>query len=444
MGVAVFVVYAAVMLAVAGSFGNREINARSFFLNSRSSSAALVACSLVASCVGASATIGMVGLAFTVGTPAFWWLGSGAIGLSILTVLLARRVRSSGACTLPEMLDAHLGSQVRRLTSAIIVVAWTAILAAQFVALTQILAALTGLSPRISLMLGVLLIVTHTLVSGQSGVMRLDRLQCCIMAAGLLLAAVWLAQLNPGVLKTISIETTNARFPLHRLLYFLTVLGGSYVVCPMLFGRLLSAESAAAARTGSLWAAVALCGASALIVLIGLLSQGLIPGDTPPDRVLTGVVATAMPAWASYVIYLTLASAVVSSADSCLLTASLILAGDLLQRKGLRCARCCIIGLALAGLLLTFMDKGILDFLLMANDVYVCGVVPPVLCALMWSETRKPRRGIFMAGILCGGALGLLSSMTGASSFSYLGIAASAALAVVSFRSAQARPAAHG
>jgi hypothetical protein len=144
MGIALFAVYAAAMLAVAGSFGKGKADELSFFLNKRTGSAALVAFSIVASCVGASATMGMVGLAFTVGTPAFWWLGSGAAGLSVLTVLLARRVRSSRAYTLPEMLEAHLGSHVRRLASAIIVVAWTAILAAQFTALTQILAALTG------------------------------------------------------------------------------------------------------------------------------------------------------------------------------------------------------------------------------------------------------------------------------------------------------------
>jgi Na+/proline symporter len=74
----------------------------------------------------------------------------------------------------------------------------------------------------------------------------------------------------------------------------------------MLFGRLLSAESAKAARKGALWAIAGLCCASVLIVLIGLLSQGLIPGDTPADQVLTGVVRASLPAWMAYVMHLTL------------------------------------------------------------------------------------------------------------------------------------------
>ena len=57
-----------------------------FFVNSRSSGALITGTSILASCVGGSATIGMVGLAWLIGTPAFWWLGSGVCGL-----LLAER-----------------------------------------------------------------------------------------------------------------------------------------------------------------------------------------------------------------------------------------------------------------------------------------------------------------------------------------------------------------
>ena len=433
MGLAVFILYACGALVLSKTMLKSATGESSFYVNNRSSSAALVAFSIVASCIGASATIGIVGLAFTAGAPAFWWLGSGAAGLSILAVLLARKVRSSEAHTLPEIVEKRLGTQGRRLISAIIIIAWISILAAQFRAITQIIQALTGLPPPASLLSGTLLIAAQTFISGQSGVIKLDRIQCMIMPAGFLLLAGWLLHSNPAALGAIKWEAVNEQFPAGRLLYILLVQGGSYVVCPMLFGRLLSAESEKAAQRGAFWAILGLCFFSVLIVIIGLLSKGLIPADSQPDHVLTALLATVLPKWLTYVVYLTLLSVIVSSADSCLITAGLILAGDLLRRKNICCARLCVAMLTLAGVVLTFMDKTILDFLLMANDVYVCGVVAPVFVAILAGKTRRAHPLIIMAGLISGGSLGLLSSITGQHGLSYLGVIVSGLLAIFSF-----------
>ena len=433
MGLAVFTLYAFGALVLVKTITNSTASESSFYVNNRSSSAAMVAFSIVASCVGASATIGTVGLAFTAGTPAFWWLGSGAVGLSVLTVLLARRVRSSNAYTLPEIVEKCLGAQGRRLISAIIVIAWISILAAQFRAITQIIQALTGLTPLISLLSGALLIAAQTFINGQSGIIKLDRIQCFIMLGGFLLLAFWLMHSSTASLGEIKWEATNEHFPASYLLYFLLVQGGSYVVCPMLFGRLLSAESEKAAQWGAFWAILGLCFFSVLIVLIGLLSKGLIPADSQPDHVLTTLLATVLPAWLTYIVYLTFLSVIISSADSCLITASLILAGDLWQQKSVRCTRLCVVILALAGILLTFMDKTILGFLMMANSIYVCGVVAPVFITILAGEARKASPFIMMAGLISGGILGLLSSITEQHSLSYLGVIVSSLLVILSF-----------
>lgn len=433
MGLAVFALYAFGALVLSKIIVKSKASESSFYVNNRSSSAAMVAFSIVASCIGASATIGTVGLAFTAGTPAFWWLGSGAVGLSVMTVLLARKVRSSNAYTLPQIVEKCLGDQGRRLISAIIVIAWISILAAQFRAITQILQALTGLTPLISLLSGALLITAQTFINGQSGIIKLDRIQCFIMLGGFLLLALWLMHSSTAPLGEIRWEAVNEDFPADRLLYFMLLQGGSYVVCPMLFGRLLSAESEKAAQWGAFWAILGLCFFSVLIVLIGVLSKGVIPADSQPDHVLTTLLAAVLPTWLTYIVYLTLLSVIISSADSCLITASLILAGDIWRQKSVRYTRLCVVILALAGILLTFMDKTILGFLLMANDVYVCGVVAPVFITILAGKARTANPFIMMTGLISGGILGLLSSTTGQHSLSYLGVTVSSLLAVLSF-----------
>lgn len=444
MGIAVFILYVLAVFAFGKLSAKSAASEDSFYVNNRSSSAALVAFSIVASCIGASATMGTVGLAFSAGTPAFWWLGSGAVGLSVLTVVLARGVRGSNAHTLPEIVEKRLGPQARRLISAIIVIAWIAILAAQFRAITQIIEALTGLGPQTALFTGVLLIVAQTLVHGQSGIIKLDRIQCVIMLGGFLLLLCWLLHYNPAPLSAIRWEAANDRFPVSRVLYFLLVQGGSYVVCPMLFGRLLSAESERAAQRGAFWAVLGLCFFSLLIVLIGVLSTGLIPADSRPDHVLTTLLAAVLPGWMTYIVYLTLVSVIASSADSCLITAGLTLAGDLWRQKSVARTRLCVVVLALAGVLLTFMDKSILGFLLMANDVYVCGVVAPVFVALLADKGKRANPALMMTGIICGGMLGFLSSITDQHVLSYLGVLASGLLASLSFVLFREQPATAG
>ena len=55
------------------------------------------------------------------------------------------------------------------------------------------------------------------------------------------------------------------------------IVGGSYVVCPMLFGRLFSTRGEPQARSGAFMAAVGIAISAAVIVCIGLYARGLAP-----------------------------------------------------------------------------------------------------------------------------------------------------------------------
>lgn len=437
MGLIIFILYALAVLGASFMAHRLQRGEGGFYLNNRSSSAWAVGSSIVVSCVGASATIGTVGLAFEVGTPAFWWLGSGAVGLSVLTVFLAARVRRTEARTMPEIVESFFGPRVRRLISLIIAVAWLSILAAQFSALSRVVTAMTGLEARVALIVGALLVTVHTVLGGQAGVIRLDRWQCLILIAGLLLMVGWLTRINYPAFTALQIEPVNEEFPLSRLIYFLLIIGGSYVVCPTLFGRLLSAENERTARRGALGAVFGMAAVSVAVVLIGLLSRGLIDPGISSDAVLIRVVETVFPGWLTLVAYVVLLSAIVSSADSGLISAGLVLAHDVLGKKDLKTSRLCLAALALSSLLLTSTGKGILGFLLMANDIYVCGVVGPVFVGLMWSGRNgasAPVRGLAAAGITAGGLLGLTSALSGQIYYSYAGLVVSIGLTVFSLK----------
>ena len=58
---------------------------------------------LMATMLGASATLGVAARAEAVGFPAAWWLLSGSVGLALQGVLLSGRIRDTGARTLPDL-----------------------------------------------------------------------------------------------------------------------------------------------------------------------------------------------------------------------------------------------------------------------------------------------------------------------------------------------------
>ncbi len=427
MEIALLCAYAVVLVKVSRSTGKGNNPSCAFFVNNRASGAWSVAMSLVVSCVGASATMGMAGMAFDLGTPAFWWLGAGAVGITVLALLLAAKVRKTGSYTMPEMSEKYLGKNVRPLMSIIIVITWMAILAAQFVAMGRLLVALTGIPALACILIGFALIFGQTL-GGQAVVMRTDRIQCLLILAGLAIVLVWLNSHNPGWFGSTPLEAVNAKFTLSDLMHYLFVVGGNYLVCPMLFGRFLSARDEKTARRGGLLAGLGLGLSAVLIVSVGLACRGLLPAGTQPDAVLTTTISTVLPSWLAMFVLLALISAVVSSADSCLVTAATILSYDLLRRDDARMGKITVVALGIAGAAVTFMDKSILGFLFIAYDIYVAGVVMPVFIALLMNKAGVARPKLTFAAVLLGGLFGAAAAIVGRPEFSYAGLAVSAAL----------------
>ncbi len=411
--------------------GSAESAGCAFFVNSRASGAVGVALSLIVSCVGASATVGVVGMAFAAGTPAFWWLGAGAAGLTLLAILLAAKVRRSGCYPMPEMTERLLGAGARPLISCVIVIAWTAILAAQFSAATSLLESLTGWPRAACLAAGLVLIVAHTF-GGQAAIIRTDRFQFYLLLGGLLLLLAGLTNHNPGWTAGVRLEAVNAHFTHGDLLRMAFVVGGNYLVCPMLFGRMYSATDTAAARRGALLGALGLALCSALIVAIGLAARGIVPAGTASDSVLAAAVENALPSWLGVLVLIALLSAVVSSADSCLVTSSTVLCYDLLKSERPGVGRLCVFALGAAGLGLALLNRSILGSLFLAYDMYVSGVVMPVFVALLLEGRRVRRPAFCLLGIVLGGLMGAAAS-GGNPNWSYLGMAVSSGLTLLGF-----------
>lgn len=366
--------------------------------------------------------MGLCGLAFTAGFPAIWWLLSGAIGLLILTVFLSQKIRHSGALTMPELLRDKFGLTAYRAITFVILIAWTAILAAQLLAMGKIIAALTDMPDTVALVIGMVFITVYTAIGGQASVMKSDVIQCLLMLGGLVLVAGLTVTANPTPLATLSFELVNDAFPLSQWAYFMCFIGGSYVVCPMLFSRMMSAKSVTVARRAGFLGAAGIVLTALVIVVIGVEARAFLPPDTTPDNVLTALVQT-LSTTTQVVFLLAMLSTILSSADSCLVTAATVASRDFLGSKSVRLTRYAVFVFGFAALILGTTGHSILGLLLMANAVYVCAVVPPAFVAL--TTTRPLHHSRLMATIIGAACLAILGEMTENTTWSYLALVCS-------------------
>lgn len=406
-------IYVAALLISAFVHAGRN-SIEKYFVFGRKAGAGLVCFSLLASCIGGSATIGMLGLAWEIGFPAFWWLGSGVAGLLALGIFLSEKVRRSQAWTMPQILSSSLGDSFRKLSALIIFMAYLAIMSAQFGALQLIIESLTGIAPSLALPLGIIILFTYTCLGGQSAVIKSDVWQFGIIV--IMLLALLLFCVNQEGSRTALLnmrwELFNRNFPPSRMIYFLLILGGSFLVGPMLFGRLLSAKNPASARYGTFGAAFGLFLLALVITLVGVGLRGFtLPANVPSQEIFGIFVREFLPDWAHVPILLGMLSVVVSSADSCLLTVATVCANDLVQKPSLWLCRLFMMIVCVLAYCLSLLDKGILKLLLMANDVYVCGLVIPTFTGIMVSGKLPIDRRLVLCAMIGGGGTGFCAAL---------------------------------
>lgn len=434
LGYILIICYILILLAM-GLYDKRHIkNFEDYTVAGRKQGALLVAGSLVATCVGASATIGVVNMAYNLGFPAFWWLGSGAIGLIILSWFGAQKLNGLQGLTLPDVAAKLINPLAVKPIALIIVIGWTGIVAAQFVAVARIFEVFFDAPTWLVLLITFLVITVYACFGGQVSVMRTDSLQLIILLAGLILLATLIYFKGNGPLIALNdLSITNDQFPLNRWFYFLIIIGSQYIVGPDIFSRVFAAKNHRTARNGLILAGVVLFCVSLLVVAIGLgiAKYGLLP---PGDNILVTAINTLLPPWAVIIVLLALLSAIFSSADTCLLAVSTTFTLNLLGSKKVNTARFSIFLFGFLAFAAALWKQDILELLMGAYTIFGGGVIAPMIVSI-WAHNRKRVNSrIMLAAITAGSVLGVCAVIFDYSNLAIIGFALSGILAIISLR----------
>ncbi len=430
------IIYAIAIIAVGFFDYSRIRNFDDFILAGRRRGTMLVTASILASVIGASATMGVVQLAHTKGPAAVLWLGSGAAGLLVAALFVVRRIRDTGAGTFTDVAQTLIGVNCAKLITFIIIIAWTGIIAAQYIAAAKIVASCCDLGYAASLLITAGVITAYCAAGGQLSVLKTDLVQFIFIIAGLGLTLFFLFRqdFTPQMFR---VEPSDTGFTVETITYYMLIVGSCFVIGPDIFGRFFAASSNAAAKRAGILSAVMLGVFSVAIVSVGLWARRF--ADVPQGQeALIWVLQNYLPPVVGAMLTLGLLSATISSADTCIVTASAILGRQVKGWNSVAAVRIITAVIGIAAFAIAYLKADIIKTLVLSYSIFNCGVIAPMFLAIILAGRRKLNEKLVMLAIIAGGSLGVYSTIISSKPLTIAAFALSAALsAVAAFKGKQ-------
>jgi len=368
----------------------------------------------------------MAGLGFGQGLTGAWWLLVGSVGLLILGFFFARKVRGAALYTLPELLEKQYNNRVSLAASILIVIAWVGVVAGQIVAAGKVLSILGIGSVASWMIIFTIVFVIYAILGGQFSIIHTDAFQAAILFVGIFVALALVFSRVGGLngLK-VALPLTYFSFPLSpefnwkMLMSLLIFVGATYIVGPDIYTRLFCAKEEKVAQKSAFLCAFLFLPLAFAITLIGMGAKVLYPGISAEQalpQVINGVLSPGL----SGLILAALVAALMSSADTCLLSQSVILTEDIFKRfcpffnegKTVLLTRFSILVLGLMALGLAIALKRVISSLLFAYTIFTCGLVIPVIAGFYKERLKVTPQGALVA-LIGGGVTGLLGKIPG-------------------------------
>jgi SSS family solute:Na+ symporter len=419
----IVVLYCLAMIAIGLRTRKQVKGQNGFFVAHRQMSLPFITGSLVATAIGGSALIVTSELGFELGLPGAWWLLVGSVGLVILGVFFARKVRGAALYTLPELVEMQYDRRVSLAASVLIVVAWVGVVAGQIIAAGSFLSILGTGSATFWMVVFTVVVATYTILGGQFSVIRTDLIQSVIVFIGIFatLAVVFSRVGGFGELRA-SLPAEYFSFPLSpkfdgkAFLSLLILVGATYVVGPDMYSRLFCAKGEKTARQSAILAAFIFVPLALAIVLIGMSAKILYP-QIASAQAFPQVVSGVLSPWLGGLILAAVIAALMSSADTCLLSQSIILTQDIFkrftpsnERRTILLTRFSLVALAVLALGLALALKQVYSSLMFAYTIFTCGLVVPVIGGFYKQKLKVTPRGA-LAALIGGGITGLLGKI---------------------------------
>lgn len=429
-----FLVYFAVMLAVGYVAWSRTNNSADYFLGGRSLGPWSAALSAGASDMSGWLLLGLPGYAFASGLEAVW-LAAGLLGGTWLNwLIVARRLRvysaaANDSLTLPEYFanrfNDHRGL-LQPVSAMFILVFFLFYTSSGLVAGGKLFESVFGLDYHTAVIIGMLSVISYTLLGGFLAVCWTDVIQGLLMSAALLIVPITALEVSGGAepvfseIEQINPELLNMFTTVSgEALPFLTIIsllgwGLGYFGQPHILARFKAIKSSRqlvfARRIAVTWTGLCMLG-SLLVGLAGIVyAQRLGVTIDDPEAIFMLMVNTLFHPLIAGILLAAILAAVMSTADSQLLVCSTAFAEDFYrdmfrrnapQKEILLIGRLAVVGIAVIATYIA-MDPGasVLSMVGYAWAGFGAAFGPALVMSLYWK--RMNALGA-LAGIIVGG-----------------------------------------
>ncbi|MCK4615153.1 MAG: sodium:solute symporter family protein [Thermoplasmata archaeon] len=415
-------IYIILMLS-AGIYGARKGKGLShFFVADRKLGLISTSSTTAATTIGGSATIVSVAMVYSYGLTGIWIDLAGGLGLIVLGLFLARKVRALGVYSLPELVEHFYNREARVAASALVILAEIAWVALLIQALRFILTATTDLNPEHALLLSAIIFVAYTVLGGQCAVAYSDVIQLLIMIIGIVFIAAPLALMEAGGWDALTSHSSDKLsfpvsdgMPLKDVIPLFLLMFLPHVVGSDIYSKVLSARDPQTAGRAMLIAGGLKILFGVMMVIIGLSALVLFPELDAPAMALPKIIEDVLPWWAAGIVLVAFAGVMMSSADSCLLTGSTTFTNDLYRfaKKGATekemviVARGMVVVLGVLSYLIAVRISDIIDTLRLGYTIFASSIIIPVILGFFKDRLRVPSMGA-IAGMVAGGIVSIV------------------------------------
>ena len=196
-------IISATVFAVIGSgfYVSRSVRSSAgYSVAGRSAGASLVAGSIAGTVVGGGGTVGTAQLAYSFGLSAWWFtLGSG-IAFILMGIFYAKRLRNTALETIPQYLELYYGKKAEALSSIISSIGILLSAVASSLPGIEIISALFGLTPFLSALLLMALVIAYTFFGG---------MKSAAVSGILKMVIIWISLFISGVIAFLLLQENN-------------------------------------------------------------------------------------------------------------------------------------------------------------------------------------------------------------------------------------------
>lgn len=385
--------------------------------------------SVVATDVGGGFSIGLGGLGFVMGLSGSWLLFTGLLGAWLSGVLLIPKVsqmaRRKRFLSFPQFLAAVFDKRVAMVAGVISAIGYLGFTSSQILAGAKLASStFERLNLNNALLLMGVIAVLYTVLGGLKAVIYTDTIQWIVLMSGLILVGIPIAYVKIGGLEVIKTTLPHEYLSLDNVSWQ-QIVNWMFTIVPIwfigmtLYQRIYAAKDTKTAQRGWFIAGFFEYPVMAFMgVILGMfakvaLENGMLPGYTAgnldAEMGLPVLLKTVLPVGFLGVVLSAYFSAIMSTADSCLIASSGNILTDVIKRHdsahGLKYSQLITLVIGVLALFLALKMENVLELMLLSYAFMVSGMIIPVLAALF---TKRPNALAGLVSMITGGGVTLV------------------------------------